>query len=86
MIGNPLSLTLFNPGLGALLPELFHLPTRDFPAEGFAMTSSYPVNLRQVFYNYSGGTFSRETLTWTSQNQKEGTQRGTEKTRRYTEF
>ena len=25
-------------------------------------------------------------LTWTSQNQKEGTQRGTEKTRRYTEF
>ena len=26
------------------------------------------------------------TLTWTSQNQKEGTQRGTEKTRRYTEF
>ncbi len=62
MIGNPLSLTLFNPGLGALLPELFHLPTRDFPAEGFAMTSSYPVNLRQVFYNYSGGTFARETL------------------------
>ncbi len=36
--------------------------------------------------NYSGGTFARETLTWTSQNQKEGTQRGTEKIRRYTEF